>query len=352
MGQIQTTYKKKIKSKKGPKFDSKEEYFIKNGGILLEKQIALSQGQHKGAGQLKIFSREDMEKATNNYDPALIIGSSYYGTVYKAILEDRIVAVKVPPLVDPNSKLVDPYLTEVSTLVVMNNDNMVKLYGCCLETFIPMLVYGYMSNGGLFQLLHGDVPSGMRIKWADCLRVATDAAYALSYMHNALSKPVVHRNVKSLSIVLDHSLHGKLSNFVYSVSITPRDTTQKWPVEGTPGYIDPEYIETQKVTDKCDVYSFGVLMLELLTRKQPSMMSRDGADLVDEFVSAVGNNCMTDIIDNDILDQASRDEIQRTVQLALTCVAKTGAERPSMIDIVGELWSIQGRNSKSSRNCA
>ncbi|XP_021734778.1 wall-associated receptor kinase-like 22 [Chenopodium quinoa] len=345
MGQTQTKYK----NKKGPKFESKEEYFVKNGGILLEKQIALSQGQHKGAGQLKIFSSREIEKATDSYNPDLIVGRSSYSTVYKATLEDRIVAVKAPPhlgISQPNPEMIDLYLTEASTSMIMDHDNMVKLYGCCLETYIPVLVYEFLPNGGLFQSLYGDVAPSKRIKWVDCLRVASDTAYALSYLHNALLKPVVHRDVKSLSILLDSSFRGKLANFGYSVSITPGETPQKWPVEGTPGYIDPEYIETQEVTDKCDVYSFGVFMLELLTRKQPLLMAKGGTDLVDVFISNVEKNCMMEMIDNEVLQQASWNEIQQVAELALTCVAKKGAERPTMIDVVGELWSIQGQDMK------
>lgn len=345
MGQTQTKYFKKIKNKRRPTFDCREEYFIKNGGILLEKQIALSQGQHKGAGQLKIFSSKDIAKATNNYDPDLIVGISAYGTVFKTTIDGRMVVVKASLEREPNPELIDLFLTEASTVMVMNRDNMVKLYGCCLETCIPILVYEYLSNGGLFQRLHGDVASNLCIKWADRLKVATDIAYALSYMHNALSKPVVHRDINSLAILLDYSFNGKLSKFFYLVSITPGETpATRWPVEGTPGYIDPEYIETQEVTEKCDVYSFGVLMLELLTRKQPLMMARGGIYLVDVFVSAVQKNCMMEMVDTVVLEQASMDEIRQFVQLALMCVAKKGTERPTMVDVVGELWKIQGRD--------
>ncbi|KAL2926477.1 Wall-associated receptor kinase-like 8 [Bienertia sinuspersici] len=347
MGQTQTKYNEKIKNEKRPKFKSKEEYFVKNGGILLEKQIALSQGQHKGAGQLRVYSSKDILNATDYYNPDLIVGSNAHSTIYKGTLEDRIVAVKAPPQLEQDPELIGFILTEASTIMVMNHDNMVKLHGICLETCTPILVYEFLLSGGLFQRLHGDVGSSNHITWAQRLRVASDAAYALSYMHNALSKPVVHRDVNSLAILLDCSFGAKLANFGHSVSITPGEKPQQWPVEGTPGYIDPEYIETQEVTDKCDVYSFGVFMLELLTRKQPCMMARCGTDLVDVFVSAVEKDCMMEIIDHEVLEQAGRDEIQCVARLALACVAKKGVERPTMIDVVSELWNIQGQDKKS-----
>ncbi|KMT14785.1 hypothetical protein BVRB_4g075500 [Beta vulgaris subsp. vulgaris] len=358
MGQAQTRSTKKImKNKRNPKFEAKEEYFIRNGGILLEKQIAISEGQCIGARQLKIFSKEDIEKATNNYDPDLIIGRSItiaHRNVYKTILEDRIVSIGAPIHPDYNPKLVDRYLTEAAMAMVMNHGNMVKFYGCCLETATPILVHEFLPNGSLFQHLHANdviaIASNKRvtiIKWADRLKVATGVAYALSYMHNALSKPVVHRGINSSMILLDDLFHAKFANFGLSVSVTPGEKPQRRPVEGTPGYICPEYIETQEVTEKCDVYSFGVLMLELLTRRHPLTMARSGEDLVEEFVTGLVKNCMMmEMIDSEVLGQTNRGEIQRVAKLACSCVAKKGDERPTMIEVVKELWLIQGRINK------
>ncbi|KAK9692190.1 hypothetical protein RND81_09G247100 [Saponaria officinalis] len=229
----------------------------------------------------------------------------------------------------------------------MNHENLVKIYACCLETCVPIMVYEYLPNGSLFRHLHR---SRNRMKWCDRLRVATDTAYALSYMHNALSRPVVHRDVQSFSVLLNQSFRGKLSNFGYSVSVTPGETSQRWPVLGCPGFIDPEYIETGVVTEKCDVYSFGVLLLELITGKQPAIMASNGTDLVDVFVSAVDKNSMTEMIDSEVLGQASDDEIRQVSRLALTCVAKKGEERPTMVDVVQELWQIQDKDKKEKGN--
>ncbi|XP_021771864.1 wall-associated receptor kinase-like 22 [Chenopodium quinoa] len=342
----QTLTKGKIKSKRKPKFDSKEEYFIKNGGILLEKQFALSQGHHKGVGQLKIFSSKDIEKATNNYNPNYLSGTDGNKYIlYRATIDDRAVAIKAPFEPEPKPELRDLSLTAASTVMVMNHDNMIKLYGCCLETFVPILVYEFPPCANLFDHLHTNIASNKRvITWIDHLRVATGTAYALSYMHTALPKPVVHRNVKSLSIFFDDSFRAILTNFGYSVSITPGENTKGWPVKGTPGYLDPEYVETREVTDKCDVYSFGVLLLELLTRRPPCVMAENGIDLVSVFVSMVEKNCMMEIIDSEVLVQASRDDIQRVAQLVLKCVAKEGVQRPTMVEVVRELWLMQDQS--------
>ncbi|XP_074318833.1 wall-associated receptor kinase-like 2 [Silene latifolia] len=339
MGQTQT--KKCITE---PKFYSNEKHFIDNGSILLSKQIALSRGQNTGSTQLKILSVDEIEKATNNYDPNLVVGR-IQSTVFKGVIDDQVVAVKVPRDFHLNHHLIELYLTEAATSMVMNHENLVKIYGGCLETFIPIMVYEYLPNGSLVQHLH----SGKnRMKWSDRLTVATDIAYGLSYMHNAMSRPMVHRNVQSFSILLDQSFRAKLSNFGYSVTLTPGETAQKWPVLGSPGCIDPEYIETEQVTEKCDVYSFGVLLLELLTGKQPIMMARYNNDLVDMFVFSVEDNEMMDMIDSELLEQASDYEIRQVAGLALKCVAKKGDERPTMINVVQELWQMQDQDKNKS----
>ncbi|XP_074293822.1 wall-associated receptor kinase 4-like [Silene latifolia] len=328
-------------------FDLKEEYFIKNGRVLLEKLMALGKGQEVG-GHLKIISQEENRKATNNYDPHLIGARPLDANVYTATLDDRLVFIKTPAKLDPNPELADLFLTEVSILMALHHENLNEAYGCCLETYIPMIVYPYKLRSKhctvLHQYLHGD---DLLLKWKNRLMIVTQVAYALSYMHNALSKPVVHRDVKSSGIIIDSLFNVILANVAYSVSITPGKNDQRFPVHGTPGYIDPEYTATREVAEKCDVYSFAVLMLEVLTRMNPFEMSRCGRDLVVEFVSKAETiEGLKEMIDTDVLegeDNLNMIELQRFSRLALKCVANKGEERPSMISVVEELWEMNTR---------
>ncbi|KAK9692194.1 hypothetical protein RND81_09G247400 [Saponaria officinalis] len=208
MGQAKSKSKNKKVNKVQQKFESKDEYFTKNGGILLEKQMALSQGQDIGAGQLKILRECEIKEATNNYDPDLILGSFRGGTVYKGTFDDRTVAIKTAQEAVPNPKLVDRFLTDASIGMVTCHSNMVKIYGCCLETCVPMTVYEFYPNKDLYRYLHGEMALQKLLKWRDRLRVAADVAYALSYMHNALSKPLVHRDVMTFRVLLDSSFHA------------------------------------------------------------------------------------------------------------------------------------------------
>ncbi|KAK9692195.1 hypothetical protein RND81_09G247500 [Saponaria officinalis] len=340
MGQAKSKCMNKKINKVQQKFDSREDYFTKNGGILLEKQIALSQGQDIGAGQLRILRERVIKEATNDYDPDLVVGSSSDGILYKVTFDDRIVAIKTAPKPVPNPELVDLYLTDVSVGMVICHNSMSKIYGCCLETCVPMMMYEFYPNNDLHRYLHGDMAIQKPLKWRTCLRAAADIAYALSYMHNALSKPVVHRDIMSFKVLLDSSFHAKLASFGYAVAITPGKKDQRWPFHATPGYIDPEYIETREVTEKCDVYSFGVLMLELITARDPVKMAKCGKDLVDDFASTAERNSGMEMVDKIVLQEGDMDEIRLFTQLSLTCVAKKGEERPNMISVVEELWRI------------
>ncbi|XP_074318912.1 wall-associated receptor kinase-like 22 [Silene latifolia] len=238
------------------------------------QEIALSRGHDTGSRQLKILSTVEIENATNNYDPNLVVGN-LQSTVFKGLIDDQVVAVKVSRDFQLNHLLIGVYLTEAAISMVMNHENLVKIYGSCLETYIPMMVYQYMPNGSLFKHLYSDKN---RIRWSD-------------------------RAVQSFITLLDQSFRAKLSNFGYSVTLTPGETTQNGPVIGSPGCTDPEYVETAQVTEKFDVYSFRVLLLELLTGKHPITMARHGTDLVDVFGSTAEKNGMMEMIDREVLEQ-------------------------------------------------
>ena len=135
-------------------FKAKEEYFIQNGAMLLEKQITCNQG--RDIEPVKIFSAKEIQQATNNYDPNLILGSDI-ATVYKGMLDEREVAIKVkgPPIYCSIELMVDFFLQQVTIKQLINHKNVVRLYGCCLETKIPMLVLEFICNSTLFDHLHG-----------------------------------------------------------------------------------------------------------------------------------------------------------------------------------------------------
>ncbi|OVA11908.1 Protein kinase domain [Macleaya cordata] len=265
----------------------KENFFQQNGGLLLKQQISSHEGSVESA---KIFTAKELELATKIFDESRILGQGGYGTVYKGTLSNNcVVAIKKSKIVDQSQ--IEQFINEVVILTQINHRNVVKLLGCCLETEVPLLVYEYVSNGTLFQHIHSK--DGMSsIPWESRLRIAAEAASALSCLHSAASILIIHRDIKSTNILLDENYIAKVSDFEAS-RLLPLDQTQfTTRVQGTLGYLDPEYFYTSQLTEKSDVYSFGVVLVELLTGEKPLSIERsqEQRNLATYFILAMEEN--------------------------------------------------------------
>ncbi|OMO73908.1 hypothetical protein COLO4_26792 [Corchorus olitorius] len=323
----------------------KKKHFKRNGGLLLQQQMCSSEGNIE---KTKVFTSKELIKATDNFNKDRVLGQGGQGTVYKGMLVDgRIIAVKKSKLVDAGR--VEEFINEVVILSQVNHRNVVKLLGCCLETEVPLLVYEFIPNGTLFQYLHHQTEE-FPLSWDTRLRIAKEVAEALSYLHSAASIPIYHRDIKSSNILLDEKYRAKVSDFGTSRSISIDQTHLTTRVQGTFGYLDPEYFQSSQFTEKSDVYSFGVVLVELITGEKPisSERAEEGRSLATYFIISMDESHLFEIVDPRVAKEAKHEELIMVAKLAYRCLSLSGKKRPTMKEIAMELERISSLQKDSS----
>ncbi|CAN1287509.1 Wall-associated receptor kinase-like 2 [Linum perenne] len=304
----------------------KQKMFKQNGGVLLQQKLTSYPGSHENA---KLFTEEELKRATDNYNQSRFLGQGGFGTVYKGMLPDgTIVAVKKSKNIDKTQ--IQQFINEVVILSQINHRHIVKLLGCCLETELPLLVYEFIPNGTISSHIHGS-QQDCGIRWDDRFRIAGEVAGAVAYMHSAASFPIYHRDIKSSNILLDAKLSAKVADFGTSKSVPDDKTHLTTLVQGTFGYLDPEYFHTSQFTDKSDVYSFGVVLVELLTA---------------HFISATKEeeHGLIRILDPVVSREAREADLVSIAELAVRCLRLNGKKRPTMREVAMELDGL--RNSQ------
>ncbi|XP_059629949.1 wall-associated receptor kinase 2-like [Cornus florida] len=315
----------------------KEKFFQQNGGFLLLQQLSERQ---LSANTIRIFTEKELDNATNNYNESRIVGQGGYGTVYKGIFQDnKIVAIKKSKMVDRSQ--IEQFINEVVILSQINHRNVVKLLGCCLETEVPLLVYEFIANDTLYHHIHSEGKTSV-LSWETRLRIAAETAGVLSYLHYATSVPIIHRDVKSMNILLDDNYTTKVSDFGASRLVPLDEAEISTMVQGTIGYLDPEYLHTSQLTEKSDVYSFGVVLVELLTGRMPLSYTgpEEERSLAMYFLALLKDDRLFQILD-DCLVQSNTEQLKEVANLAKRCLRIKGEERPTMKEVAAELEGLR-----------
>ncbi|GMI75449.1 Leaf rust 10 disease-resistance locus receptor-like protein kinase-like 1.2 [Hibiscus trionum] len=293
-----------------------------------------------------LFTYKELEQATNNFDSNKELGDGGFGTVYHGKLRDgRAVAVK--RLYENNYKRVEQFMNEVSILTRLRHRNLVSLYGCTSRHSRELLlVYEYVPNGTVADHLHGQRAKPGALSWSIRLDIAIETANALTYLH---ASDTIHRDVKTSNILLDTNFSVKVADFGLS-RLFPTDVTHvSTAPQGTPGYVDPEYHQCYHLTDKSDVFSFGVVLIELISSKPAVDITRHRHEinLSNMAINKIKNRALHELVDPSLgfeSDDKVRKMITGIAEVAFQCLQNEKDMRPSMAQVLDALLRIQGED--------
>ncbi|KAL6655746.1 hypothetical protein ACP70R_006572 [Stipagrostis hirtigluma subsp. patula] len=309
------------------------------------KESASENCDGKSSWVLTSFHRVDFSERdiVNSLDENNVIGMGAAGKVYKAVVGPRGEAMAVKKLWAGNvaSKRIDTFEAEVETLSKVRHKNIVKLACCITNRVTRLLVYEYMPNGSLGDLLHS-AKCSIILDWPMRYKIAVNAAEGLSYLHHDCVPPIIHRDVKSNNILLDAEYGAKVADFGVAKTLGDGPTTMSI-IAGSCGYIAPEYAYTLHVTEKSDIYSFGVVILELVTGKKPMALELGEKDLVAWVHSNIEQNGPEFVLDQNLAVHF-KDEMCKVLNIALRCVSKLPINRPPMRSVVKMLLEVKVEN--------
>ncbi|CAI8613319.1 unnamed protein product [Vicia faba] len=290
------------------------------------------------------MSLSDLMKATNNFSKSNVIGTGRSGTVYKAVLEDGTSLMVKRLLESQHSE--QEFTAEMATLGTVRHRNLVPLLGFCLAKKERLLVYKNMPNGTLHNQLHPETGE-CTMEWSTRLKIAIGAAKGFAWLHHNCNPRIIHRNISSKCILLDANFEPKISDFGLARLMNPIDTHLSTFVNGEfgdLGYVAPEYTTTLVATPKGDVYSFGTVLLELVTGERPTHISKAPetfkGNLVEWIMQLSVNASLKDAINESLTGKGVDHELFQFLKVACNCVTSTAKERPTMFEVYQFLREI------------
>ncbi|EEE68222.1 hypothetical protein OsJ_26394 [Oryza sativa Japonica Group] len=319
--------------------------------IKKRRRLAQQQGElYNLVGRPDVFSNAELKLATNNYSSQNILGEGGYGPVYKiscklvglpskykcnGMLPDgRVIAVK--QLSQSSHQGKNQFVTEVATISSVQHRNLVKLHGCCIDSNTPLLVYEYLENGSLDQALFRK--NSLKLDWATRFEIILGIARGLTYLHEESSVRIVHRDIKASNVLLDTDLTPKISDFGLARLYDEKKTHVSTGIAGTFGYLAPEYAMRRHLTEKVDVYAFGVVALETVAGRSNTNNSIEESKIyLLEWAWDLYEKEQAQRIVDPRLEDFNKDEVLRVIHVALLCTQGSPNQRPPMSRVMAVL---------------
>ncbi|KAJ9164223.1 hypothetical protein P3X46_023825 [Hevea brasiliensis] len=305
------------------------------------------------------FALRDIDVVTNGFADQNVMGNGDYGVVYRGILLDGTrVAVKRLLI---KSYLAEDFVAGVEVIGHVRHKNLVKLLGYCMEGGDRMLVNQYVDNGNLHQWLHGCPVEVSPLTWEIRMNIIQGVAKGLAYLHEDIEPKIVHQNLKSSNIMLDHQWNPKISDFGIVKLFGPEGNDKAGRLMGTSGYLSLENASNGVLDERTDVYSFGMLVMEIISGRTPVDLNQPKVYLIDWLKSMVANQKIMYVADPKLAEKPSSKELKRIILLALRCADPNIKHRPTMGDVIHMLEPRDlllndehriRRGSSSHRSCS
>ncbi|KAJ3693563.1 hypothetical protein LUZ60_009043 [Juncus effusus] len=288
-----------------------------------------------GVNRIRIFSYNELRKATDGFSLENKVGEGGFGSVHKGKLKDgTLIAVK--SLSTESRQGVREFLTELTIISDVAHENLVRMLGCCVQDPHRMLVYPFLENNSLAQTLLGRNPQNLVFDWKTRVKLCIGIAKGLAFLHEEIRPPIIHRDIKASNILLDKDLTAKISDFGLAKLLPSNATHVSTRVAGTIGYLAPEYAIRGQVTRKSDIYSFGVLLLEIVSGRcnTNTRLPYEDQFLLERTWTLYERGDLEKIIDAFLGDDLNIKEAINFLQVALLCTQDATKLRPAMSTVV------------------
>ncbi|KAK9196083.1 hypothetical protein WN943_004211 [Citrus x changshan-huyou] len=296
---------------------------------------------------ITLYSYNSLRSATRDFHPSNMIGGGAFGVVYRGSLRDGAqIAIKC--LSAESKQGTKEFLTEIDMIWNIRHPNLVQLIGCCVEDNNRILVYEYLENNSLANALLGSKSKYVSLDWPTRANICLGTASGLSFLHEEADPPIVHRDIKASNVLLDGNFHPKIGDFGLAKLFPDNVTHVSTRVAGTMGYLAPEYALLGQLTKKADVYSFGVLLLEIISGRSSSKAAfgDDMLILIEWTWKLREEGRLLEIVDPE-LTQFPEKEVMRFIKVGLFCTQAGAHYRPTMKQVVEMLSKDVHLNEKA-----